>query len=151
MDALETAKFWLRIEGGTDFQCWNWKGAKNPTGYGRLTTTEGGAMAHRVAYELIKGPIPSGQIVRHQCDNPACCNPRHLLLGNYQDNSDDMVRRRRSAEGAKNGRTKLSNAQAAYIRRNPQGLTQKKLCEMFGLASSTVSYIRSGRSWKYMR
>jgi hypothetical protein len=37
-------------------------------------------------------------IVRHQCHNPPCVNPAHLLIGTNQDNSDDMTRALRSAK-----------------------------------------------------
>lgn len=44
---------------------------------------------------------------------------------------------------------KVSEADVDYIRRNPDGLTLKQISARFGIAKSTASYIRSGRSWKY--
>ena len=35
--------------------------------------------------------IPNGFIVRHKCDNRKCCNPEHLELGTYSDNSLDTA------------------------------------------------------------
>ena len=40
----------------------------------------------------------------HSCDNPICCNPKHLSKGTHKDNSDDKVRKNRHAFGEKNGR-----------------------------------------------
>ena len=55
-----------------------------------------GRRLHRVAWEAFNAePIPQGMLVRHTCDNPACINPEHLILGTHQDNSDDMLERRR--------------------------------------------------------
>ena len=150
MDAIQVAHFWSRVEVGLAYQCWPWKGAKNPKGYGHLIVDGKKVMAHRVAYQLVNGEIPEGDVVRHSCDNPACCNPRHLATGSHKDNTRDMVMRRRSAMGEKNGRTKLTEADVLYIRCNPEGLSGKALAKKFGLASSTISYIRAGRSWRYL-
>lgn len=132
------------------FQCWEWTGAKIPKGYGKLTVNGEMCMAHRIAYQFFNGRIPTDKIIRHSCDNPACCNPQHLLTGSYQENSTDMVTRKRSARGEDNARSKLTESQAAYVRRNPDGLTVMALAEKFGVAKSTISYVRSGRSWKYL-
>jgi hypothetical protein len=150
MTPIETAMFWSRVEAKELFQCWEWKGAKIPKGYGRLMVGGQRKMAHRVAYEFFHGAIPEDLLLRHTCDNPACCNPNHLVPGNNQDNMDDMVSRERSMRGSKNAKTKLTDEEALYIRRNPDKLTINALAAKFGIAKSTVSYIRSGRSWKYL-
>ena len=149
MNALELAKFWMRVGLGTDTQCWEWRGAKNPRGYGRVAGHR--KMAHRVAYELVCGPIPPGKLLRHKCDNPACCNPKHLVPGSHQDNMTDMVARKRAARGVRNGRTSLSTEDVAYIRKNPDNMTGRALALKFNMATSSITYIRNGRSWKYQK
>lgn len=106
--------------------------------------------AHRIAYQLIVGPIEEGKLILHACDNRLCCNPAHLRQGTNQENIQDMMQRRRSASGTKNGRTKLSESDVLYILANPDRLSGKALAAKFGLASSTISFIRTGRSWKYL-
>lgn len=52
--------------------------------------------AHRYSYELHYGPIGPGLIVRHECDNPRCCNPLHLSAGTQKDNMNDAAVRYRN-------------------------------------------------------
>lgn len=60
--------------------CWPFTGSLT-RGYGKLGIGhrhEGTALAHRLAYELLIGPIPAGHELDHTCRNTACCNPAHL-------------------------------------------------------------------------
>lgn len=57
--------------------CWVWPGSKWGQGYGRIY--HGQRMsAHRAAYVIWKGAIPSHLQIDHLCRNRACCNPDHL-------------------------------------------------------------------------
>jgi hypothetical protein len=83
--------------------CWEWTGALNRMGYGTLSTHPGRMTAHRVAWELVVGPIPSGLFVCHHCDNRKCVRPDHLFVGTAADNMADMVAKDRQAKGDKQG------------------------------------------------
>ncbi len=92
------ALFWQHVRRGAAHRCWRWKGYRNSDGYGQYTARGlGTLLAHRVAFELSKGPIPAKAVVRHACDNPACCNPLHLLIGSHADNVRDRDERGRAA------------------------------------------------------
>lgn len=69
-------------------------------GYGRLIRNGMEYRAHRVALALrlgyADGVLPLDVVVRHQCDNPPCVNPDHLLVGSQADNMRDAKVRGRS-------------------------------------------------------
>lgn len=58
--------------------CILWHMAKDRDGYG-LTTIDGKSRrAHRVTYEMVRGPIPDGLVIDHLCRVRGCINPWHL-------------------------------------------------------------------------
>lgn len=60
---------------------------------------------HRIIYQLInKIDLKTDDVIMHSCDNPSCCNIKHLSLGTHADNNKDMVNKKRNAIGIKNGR-----------------------------------------------
>ena len=93
-------RFWARVEPfdvRDGSACAVWLGHRLPAGYGTLTDAHGVThYAHRVSWELLHGPIPEGQVVRHLCDRPECVRPGHLEVGTYAENAADMVAAGRS-------------------------------------------------------
>lgn len=79
--------------------CIEWKGARNPQGYGQKCIKGKRYRTHRLAWEWANGPIPEGLFVLHKCDNPPCCNPDHLFLGTQTDNMQDMLAKGRGING----------------------------------------------------
>lgn len=58
--------------------CWIWDGPKGVGGYGRISVEGRFLYVHRLAHELLIGPIPVGFEVHHSCEHPACWNPLHV-------------------------------------------------------------------------
>lgn len=74
--------------------CWNFIKPTHRFGYGQMSYLGKKYDAHRLAAILwLQMPKYSPLVVRHKCDNPACCNPKHLVLGTQKDNIADMLSR----------------------------------------------------------
>lgn len=117
--------------------CWLWTAGGVKFGYGMFNVTHEKAVpAHRVAWEIYRGPIPEGAFILHKCDTPACVNPNHLRLGTQGDNMRDMVRKGR----APRNRAKLSAEAVRDIRSST--LSGAALANKHGVSASTVSRTR---------
>lgn len=134
---ITIARFWSKVSVGDKAECWPWRAKKNAKGYGCFSDLK----AHRVAYELLRDPIPEGKVACHHCDNPSCCNPYHLFIGTHQDNADDAVSKGRTLRGSKHPRSKLTDEQVAMIRAS--NLTGAELARRLGVSKSTISGIRT--------
>ena len=87
-------RFWALVDRRGADECWLWTGGLNQNGYGSFNISEGDsrttARAHRVAYELLVGPIPEGLEIDHVktrgCTSRACVNPAHLEPVTHTEN-----------------------------------------------------------------
>src|ERR1039458_9103910 len=63
--------------------CWAYNGDLDHYGFVCYRSFSGirneGMSAHRLSYEAFNGPIPEGHLVHHECENPGCINPGHLM------------------------------------------------------------------------
>ncbi len=71
------AQLFMRTRVGEN-NCWEWVGSLSPHGYGLFHYQRANRFAHRITWELFKGPIPFGKHIHHQCENRKCVNPAHL-------------------------------------------------------------------------
>ena len=80
--------FWFWVN-KTD-TCWLWEGNIATNSYGLYTANFSGQRqtkrAHRLAYELMVGPIPDGLELDHLCRVRNCVNPAHLEAVTHQEN-----------------------------------------------------------------
>lgn len=74
--------------------CWEFTGYRDKDGYGRFHWRGKCHGAHRVAYELAYGPIPTGLTVDHTCTNPACIRYEHLEAVTQGENNRRAAERR---------------------------------------------------------
>jgi hypothetical protein len=80
-------RFWAKVERGEADECWMWIGARNADGYGNFGVKHREIVdAHRVAYQLLVGPIPEGLSIDHLCRVRACVNPKHMEPVTHREN-----------------------------------------------------------------
>jgi hypothetical protein len=67
--------------------CWEWTAFINQYGYGQIYAHgKYGRQAHRIAFELIEGPIQDGLELDHLCRVRHCINPAHLEPVSHREN-----------------------------------------------------------------
>lgn len=129
--------------------CWLWSGARFKAGYGSFGIAGRGTQyAHRVAWELARGPIPPGVEVCHRCDVRACVNVEHLFLGTHRDNVRDAKAKGRHAHGGRHGNAKLTDEQVREALNSTE--TQAELAARFGVTRQAISDIRRGSRWSHL-
>lgn len=133
----------------TDLGCWEWTHTRDTGGYGLFCRNGRYVKAHRLSFEIWKGPIPKGLHILHACDNPACINPDHLRAGTVKENmADREARGRRDVRGEQVGTAKLTEAQVIEIRKSKLGLAD--LSVIYGVDRSNIWAIRSRKSWRHI-
>lgn len=124
--------------GGPD-DCWMWVGSLSGNGYGRIqgyVVDASPKLAHRVAYELVNGPIPEGMQLDHLCRNRRCVNPAHLEPVTCGENL------RRGC------RTRLTWAAVDEIRaRRQRGESRRSVADRFDITVDYVTSITNGSKW----
>lgn len=130
-------------------ECWIWTRATNAKGYGICYR----GLAHRLAYETLVGPIPSGLSVCHSCDVRNCVNPAHLWLGTQAENVADAKAKGRmkgptDRAGAKHPMAKLQQIDVDTIRRLASiGQRHDLMAADFGVSVRHIRRIVSGERW----
>lgn len=90
-------RFWSNVR-KTD-TCWLWTAARTTPGYGYMRWAGRNQPAHRIAYELLVGPVPADLDLDHECHNldttcrggptcphRPCVNPTHLVPRPHRSN-----------------------------------------------------------------
>lgn len=148
----------LHVEREPNSGCWLWAAVSDACGYGRIGVVREGkrrlVMVHRVAFEHHHGALPSGHLVCHHCDTPACVNPEHLYAGTPASNMADKVRRNRARgarQGSRHHNAKLRDEDVEAMRRlRRDGLLCRQIGGQFGVSPHTVSRILAGTRWGHI-
>lgn len=148
-----SARFWKNVDTSAGYDaCWPWLGTRLKSGYGKVRFLGRTTTAHRIAYELATGErIPYELRATHSCDNPPCCNPRHVEPATQTQNIADMDARGRRGDsrnfGEDHGRCVVTDVQVSEIKTlYLTGISQGNLAKQFGIGQSQVSRIIRGES-----
>jgi hypothetical protein len=146
--------FWPEVGPTNKDGCRIWQGMVNSKGYGVFKGEGRMVLAHRMSWTLTYGDIPKGKLILHRCDIRACCEPSHLYLGTYSDNTMDRIYRNPNNLGG--SRSKLYAKDIIDIRSlkteiPPNGrreLSSRKVASMYGVSCSAI--LRIWNSEKYL-
>jgi hypothetical protein len=150
------ARFWARVERPSDPDgCWNWIGARKNDGsalwhfnYEKLRYR---IPAYRAALMIHGMDLDSDDVVFRTCRNPVCVNPKHLAVGDHEDNVRARVHAGNTAKGVQNGRAKLTEKDVAEIKMMLlRGASNKSLADIYGVDTRAIWGIAAGRVWKHV-
>ena len=152
-------RFWDKVKILGPDECWEWQASTDSHGYGCFGIGIGSRKiekSSRVAWMHCKGPIPKGLHVLHDCDNPPCCNPKHLFLGTQSDNMTDCSKKGRLRiphyKGSKNPASKLTEESVSNIKAKLRlGFTLRKLAQEYRVHITAISHIKQGRNWSHIQ
>lgn len=133
--------------------CWLWSGSLAPDGYGKVKIGGKFTSAHRLSWVIHNGLIPDEKIIMHKCDNRACVNPSHLLLGTSQSNTADCIakKRRNPAIGDQLPHSKLNESSVRAIRDAARrGVPQAQIAETFGVCQQAINKVVTRQTWKHV-
>ncbi len=124
-------------------------------GYGQISFRGHHWEVHRLVWTLLRGPIPKGKSVLHNCpggDNKLCCNPDHLWVGTVKDNALDAMSKGQMTgpphmSGEQHPRRKLTWSKVIEIRHR-QGETKASLGREFGVSAENIRAILAFETWR---
>jgi len=137
--------------------CLKWPFHIGKDGYGRIHDPSRGSVlttASRFMLEQAKGPAPSEiHECAHSCGmgNQGCVNPNHLYWATPTENQADRVKHKTSNRGERQWQSRLTASNVLEIRRLVSTHTQTSLAKRFGVDPSTISNIKTGKHWSWLK
>lgn len=153
VEAAVSERFWSKVEKRESDECWPWLGHCRPSGYGWFHLRGRPTNASRAAYLLTHGvELSSDDYVCHSCDNPQCCNPAHLWLGDVAANTRDMDKKGRRVVAVRRGKdhhnARLSADAARQIVRSAK--SARELAAQYGVTPAAIYNVRKGKAWAHV-
>jgi hypothetical protein len=160
----DLARFWEKVDVSRGIDgCWLWTRSQDKDGYGKFRQGRLAdfkqKQAHRISWTIAHGPIPEGLLVLHECDTPACVNPKHLRTGTHLENMADCDEKHRRCyearggphSGAGNYNAKLTDDAVREIRvRAKTGELPRVIAQSFQVNRSTVQKVIAFKMWAHV-
>ena len=111
----------------------------------------GQKLAHRLMFELTRGPIGPRLFVLHSCDTRACVNPDHLHLGTAADNAREAGERQRMPRGSTHHNAILDEWIVGQIRQmRRDGWLWREIARNFKIRPGLALRVGLGRRWGWL-
>lgn len=154
VSAEDRERFWSKVHKLGPDECWPWMTYRQPNGYGNFGFRGITYLSHRFAYEISNGPL-GVMCCCHRCDNPWCCNPKHLFAGTQKDNMHDRVRKGHTYtgnhKGEAHGRAILNDRNVREIRLLlAQGKKRKILAKEYSVSLSAIHMLAQRKTWTHV-
>lgn len=132
--------------------CYEWQGAVDKDGYGKICTNHRTLRPHRLAYGIAHNvELQPNQQLNHKCHNRRCWNPEHVYIGTQQQNIADRDRDGCPTAGENHPRAKLTPETVMEIKAlRKEGLSVTLLAKLAGVSTASISAILTGRTWKHL-
>lgn len=153
------SSFWSRVDIAGSDQCWPWKASTDRQGRGKFWVAGTGRHipSPRFALILSSGESPDNTVFAcHTCDNPACCNPKHLWWGDRSANMADCGAKGRHGlqqkyRGEDNPQSSLTAEAVREIRsRYHSGQSAASIAPDYCVSPNTIWKAATGRTWSYV-
>lgn len=119
----------------SDTGCKLWQGGADSRGYGMIYFEGRAHYTHRLVYAALCGILKPGEVVRHKCDTPRCCEPSHLISGSKGDNIRDAFKR---------GQLKKAIPDTAVRQLRSGDLSIKEASTLYGITAKYAYNIKLG-------
>ncbi len=154
---IQSLKIRLSSHSTIQDDCIIWNGCINERGYGIINAGReiGTLLAHRASWLVHHGSSPT-KLVLHICDVRNCINIRHLKEGTCQDNTDDMMAKKRYRmpthhKGSKNGMAVLNEELVLKIKSSlMEGKSVAEVSRTFQQPFTRIYDIKRERNWKHI-
>lgn len=124
-------------------ECWIWNLGKNFRKYGITSFKNRDTRAHILSLESKHKRFEKlGEVVRHLCASPSCCNPEHLRFGSRKENAIDVLLHRSSNSA------KMNPAKVRLIRASTS--SNKELSRVYGIGRGAINNIRKRKTWSFV-